>query len=385
MYIKKLRKKRIAPTVFVTTLLFLGVFGLYYGVYAYPVVFKAETILKNDSNISPSESLDMVFSEPMLRSSVENSLKIIPSIGVSYEWGDDNKSLKIKPDSFWQPQTEYQLSILNARSIMLTVLDVRLNFNTAFYPAVESFFPADGSKEVQIDIEEPIKADFDKPVSDYSIKITINPETDFAYELSDNKRQIRLMPKNELDKGNKYSAKVFIKYKKEPDNAYKKIFESSFETFTPLRPSLWDKNPEIKLTQAKENTRAKLKNGKYIDINLAQQVMVIFDNGKAVDAYLISSGKRGMETPVGDFQIRNKAPKPWSKKYSLFMPNWMALVPSGEFGIHELPEWPGGYKEGAGHLGTPVSHGCVRLGVGPAKRVYDWAEVGTPVLIYDYN
>jgi lipoprotein-anchoring transpeptidase ErfK/SrfK len=64
------------------------------------------------------------------------------------------------------------------------------------------------------------------------------------------------------------------------------------------------------------------------------------------------------------------------------MPFWMAVAADGKFGIHELPEWPGGYKEGANHLGIPVSHGCIRLGVGPAKQVYDWTEVGTPVVIY---
>jgi lipoprotein-anchoring transpeptidase ErfK/SrfK len=52
-------------------------------------------------------------------------------------------------------------------------------------------------------------------------------------------------------------------------------------------------------------------------------------------------------------------------------------------GIHELPEWKNGYKEGANHLGTPVSHGCVRLGVGPAAKVYGWAEVGTPIVIHN--
>jgi lipoprotein-anchoring transpeptidase ErfK/SrfK len=97
---------------------------------------------------------------------------------------------------------------------------------------------------------------------------------------------------------------------------------------------------------------------------------------------MISSGKRGMDTPKGSFQIRNKFPRAWSKKYGLFMPYWMAIVPSGQFGIHELPEWPGGYKEGQNHLGTPVSHGCVRLGVGPAKIVYDWAEIGTAVIVH---
>ena len=59
------------------------------------------------------------------------------------------------------------------------------------------------------------------------------------------------------------------------------------------------------------------------------------------------------------------------------MPFWMQFTGMGH-GIHELPEWPGGYKEGAAHLGIPVSHGCVRLGIGPAQTVYNWADKGTP-------
>lgn len=89
-----------------------------------------------------------------------------------------------------------------------------------------------------------------------------------------------------------------------------------------------------------------------------------------------------MWTPTGEFKVHNKNPRAWSRTYGLYMPYWMAFVPSGKYGIHELPEWPGGYKEGANHLGTPVSHGCVRLGVGSAKAVYEWAEVGTPIVIY---
>jgi lipoprotein-anchoring transpeptidase ErfK/SrfK len=123
--------------------------------------------------------------------------------------------------------------------------------------------------------------------------------------------------------------------------------------------------------------------GKYIDINLKSQIMTIFENGKLLDAYLVSTGKRGMETKQGQFAVHNKFPRAWSKKYGLYMPYWMAMVPSGEFGIHELPEWPGGYKEGQNHLGIPVSHGCIRLGVGPAERVYNWAELKTPVLIHE--
>jgi len=147
-------------------------------------------------------------------------------------------------------------------------------------------------------------------------------------------------------------------------------------------PANRNKNPLTRLEEAKLYTQPQILTGKYIDISLNYQNMVIFEDGKALDAYQVSSGKRGLDTPVGRFKIENKSPRAWSKKYGLWMPNWMAFLPSGEMGIHELPVWPGGYQEGANHLGTPVSHGCVRLGVGAAKRVYDWAEIGTPIIIH---
>lgn len=120
---------------------------------------------------------------------------------------------------------------------------------------------------------------------------------------------------------------------------------------------------------------------KRIDINLAAQTMKLYEGKKIIGTYKISSGKRAMPTPKGNFKVENKARKAWSAKYSLYMPYWMAFTPDGGYGIHELPEWKNGKKEGAAHLGAPVSHGCVRLGVGAARTVYNWAPVGTPVVI----
>lgn len=147
-------------------------------------------------------------------------------------------------------------------------------------------------------------------------------------------------------------------------------------------PIIRDKDPKKRLEEAKIYAKPQIIEGKYIDISLAHQNMVLFENGQFVDSYLVSSGKKGMDTPIGTFKIENKASRAWSKKYGLYMPNWMAIEPNGKYGIHELPEWPGGYKEGANHLGIAVSHGCVRLGEGAAKRVYDWSDIGTPVIIH---
>lgn len=119
---------------------------------------------------------------------------------------------------------------------------------------------------------------------------------------------------------------------------------------------------------------------KRIEVNTGAQMLDYFLGGVRMGSFKISSGKASMPTPKGHYAIINKASKAWSS-YGLWMPYWMGMG-TGKFGFHELPIWPNGYREGENHLGKPVSHGCVRLGVGSAKFLYEWANVGTPVFIY---
>jgi len=121
--------------------------------------------------------------------------------------------------------------------------------------------------------------------------------------------------------------------------------------------------------------------GKYIDVDLTNQKLCQVDGNAIVACHIISSGKASTPTPTGTFAIQNKDPRRWSNASSLWMPWWEQFADGG-YGLHELPEWPNGYKEGQAHLGTPVSHGCVRLGIGEAEQVYNWTEIGTPVYIH---
>jgi len=120
---------------------------------------------------------------------------------------------------------------------------------------------------------------------------------------------------------------------------------------------------------------------KRIEINTGSQKLSYFLSDVKMGEFVVSTGKPGMETPKGHFAVDVKHEKAWSATYGLWMPYWMSLQ-NGYFGIHELPEWPNGYKEGENHLGTAVSHGCIRLGVGPAEFLYNWAPLETEVFIY---
>jgi hypothetical protein len=128
-----------------------------------------------------------------------------------------------------------------------------------------------------------------------------------------------------------------------------------------------DRNPGIKFV-------------KRIEVDTKKQELSYYFDNKKISTFKVSTGKPSMPTPKGNFKIKNKYDRAWSKKYGLWMPFWMGLG-TGSFGFHELPEWPNGYKEGRDHLGKAVSHGCIRLGIGQAELLYRWADVGTPVAI----
>lgn len=117
-----------------------------------------------------------------------------------------------------------------------------------------------------------------------------------------------------------------------------------------------------------------------VEINLSPQTMSYFVAGKKWREFPVSTGKPSLPTPVGKFVVINKIEKAWSKTYGLWMPFWSGLDRGG-IGIHELPFWPSGYREGKDHLGQAVSHGCIRLGIGAAEYVYNRLDIGAEVII----
>lgn len=120
--------------------------------------------------------------------------------------------------------------------------------------------------------------------------------------------------------------------------------------------------------------------GMYIDVDVKTQTLSVVYWERVLFRSRVSTGKIGYDTPLGVRHINWHGVRPYSAKYKLWMPWWLDL---GEgYGIHELPEWGNGVKEGANHLGIKVSHGCIRLGVGAAKIVWDMVPDGSSVYIH---
>ena len=257
---------------------------------------------------------------------------------------------------------------------------------------------AKAENKENIDVDQDLKIIFNQPVIFLNFdNIDIKPSIDFDFNLSDNNKVLVLSHNKLLLNETKYEVhlknvrglsglsmgnKKFVFYTRSEIKDSKIVERSEKEFFSEPKLSK-DKYivPEISKPKKEIEIVPKFTEGKYIDISISDQVMTIFEDGVKVNSFLISSGKRGMSTPLGTYAVKKKEPKHWSSSYGLWMPFSMNF--HGAYYIHELPYWPSGYREGEDHLGIRVSHGCIRLGVGPAEYVFDWAEIGTPIYIHN--
>lgn len=362
---------------FLLTILFGGA-----GYFIHERSAPARVTIEKEMLTGSREPIVLHFSQPMRKESLSEKIHFSEALPASMSWGKSNTELMLTPRTEWPIAASFTLSIGQGQTAYFAeTAPVNFSLSTKEAPKIRSISPAPGSHDVSLDIEDPIRIIFDQSTEDFYIDFRIDSTVAEANQINPEKTVFEVLPRNKLLPAKEYAFDIYAKWKDGNDNSYVLLSHSTFTTLSPP-PSARNDNFSTRIEEAKKFTRAQKTTGKYIDINLRSQVMTIFENGNALDAYIISSGKRGLETPKGEFAIQNKADRPWSKKYGLYMPYWMAIVPSGLFGIHELPEWPSGYKEGENHLGIPVSHGCVRLGVGPAERVFEWADIGTPVIIY---
>ncbi len=122
---------------------------------------------------------------------------------------------------------------------------------------------------------------------------------------------------------------------------------------------------------------------KQIVVSLSEQHLYAYENGQLLYSFTASTGMAGSGTAAGTFSVLDKIPNAYGANWNIWMPNWLGIYWSGtlENGIHALPILANGQRLWDGYLGTPVSYGCIILGVEDAQTLYDWADVGTPVTI----
>ncbi|MBD2627362.1 L,D-transpeptidase [Trichormus variabilis] len=113
---------------------------------------------------------------------------------------------------------------------------------------------------------------------------------------------------------------------------------------------------------------------RWIEIDLSEQRLRAFEGKRVVYSYRISTGKSRTPTPVGRFQINSKYRINRMRGRGYDIPD----VPYAMY-FHQGYAIHGAYWHN--RFGTPVSHGCVNLPVSQARKLYNWASMGTVVVV----
>jgi LysM repeat protein len=140
--------------------------------------------------------------------------------------------------------------------------------------------------------------------------------------------------------------------------------------------------PSTKSTSAPATPPSASGSGKEILIDISEQHIYAYQDGKLMYSFVASTGI-GNSTRIGTFKILDKIPNAYSYAFNIYMPWWMGIYYSGtlENGIHGLPLLTNGVELWASLLGKPATYGCIESKTSEMKQIYDWAEVGIPVII----
>jgi hypothetical protein len=126
-----------------------------------------------------------------------------------------------------------------------------------------------------------------------------------------------------------------------------------------------------------------VKGSRWISINLAEQILAVYEEGELVYATLAATGVEGFWTRPGAFKIK-------SKLEAETMRGSFAADRSDYYYLEDVP-WTLYFDQARAlhgaywhdNFGTPQSKGCVNLSPGDAHFIYQWAEEGDWVHVYD--
>jgi lipoprotein-anchoring transpeptidase ErfK/SrfK len=125
-------------------------------------------------------------------------------------------------------------------------------------------------------------------------------------------------------------------------------------------------------------------------VRIREQKLYFYQDAKLVRTYTVSTGTPSYPTPLGRFKVvqkivnpswTNPAPNGWGKD----MPAYIPPGPDNPLGTRALQlNAPGILIHGTQHiraLGSPASHGCIRMRMSEIEELFPKIPVGTPVFI----
>lgn len=115
---------------------------------------------------------------------------------------------------------------------------------------------------------------------------------------------------------------------------------------------------------------------RYLVVDLKDQRIYAFQGTEKVMEFDVSTGRHGLDTPVGTYRIQKKKPVMTGidgKKYRYALQIHLydkRMKRYRRINLHEHPRVPGG---------KAVSSGCIRERIGEGRRIYNFASVDDEV------
>ncbi len=115
--------------------------------------------------------------------------------------------------------------------------------------------------------------------------------------------------------------------------------------------------------------------GRWIDVDLTNQMLYAYEDSTLVGSFLVSTGVAAHPTVTGQYYIYVKYTSTLMTGPGYYLPDvpYTMYFYQG-YGIH------GTYWHN--NFGTPMSHGCVNMRTSEAEWLFNWASVGTLVNVH---
>ncbi|KAA3644032.1 MAG: murein L,D-transpeptidase [Chloroflexi bacterium] len=147
-------------------------------------------------------------------------------------------------------------------------------------------------------------------------------------------------------------------------------------------PDQWLEGKQVAMVSP-QSVPEGVSNGRWIDVNLEQQTIAVYDNHHLIFASIISSGLPGTWTQPGLFQI-------YLMKETETMSGSFTADRSDYYYLEDVP-WTMYFDEARALHGTywhngfgvPRSRGCANLSPGDAQWIFNWAQEGDWVHVWD--
>jgi hypothetical protein len=150
-----------------------------------------------------------------------------------------------------------------------------------------------------------------------------------------------------------------------------------------LGPEEWVPDKVIARVIPNQNPPEGIDGNRWIEINLYEQTIAVYEEYELVFSTLVASGLEPLWTRPGLFQI-------YDKLDSTPMRGSFEADGSDAYYLEDVP-WTMYFDEARAlhgaywraNLGFPQSHGCVNMSIGDSHWIYNWADEGDWVYVWD--